>query len=399
MRLVSAEFLKLYKRTGIVLCALGLTMGPALILMLVTEGDADSGGMRAFADQIGIVAVLSLVGGILVGATLGTSDISSGVFRDLVVTGRSRLDLYTARVPAGLVLVLVAAAGGFAIVVATAHASAGSSPATFDSLGTLAPATGIVVKSGLWLALVTVVGFLLAFGVSSLVGTASGSIAILLGLWLGVTPLLQGLAPDSWLVDSLVISGLDRLMPSRSDDGRPGRPDVAHRGHRDPRRVDDDPVPRRRVADDDAGRLAAAREARRRPVADLEPHEVGAAPLEPDVDPLARDALAVDLPVRARVQVDVEVVAERRAHEPAAGEEQRRDRVGKRMPARQPAQLGAVDLDEHGVGGALARQHRGGPGGLQVARRHERDRDDQPEQDQPPIHATDSTPDGVRGRT
>ena len=92
--------------------------------------------MRSFADQIGVVAMLTVICGILVGATVGTADVTSGVFRDLVVTGRSRIDLYAARVPAGLALVLLAAAAGFAIVAATGYLSAGDAPATVDGFGT-----------------------------------------------------------------------------------------------------------------------------------------------------------------------------------------------------------------------------------------------------------------------
>jgi hypothetical protein len=219
MRLVNAEFLKLYRRTGI-LAALGITVVPALIMLVVTgEGEPGKGGMRSFADQFGVVAVLSLVSGILVGATLGTADVTSGVFRDLVVTGRSRLDLYAARVPAGLVLVLVAAALGFAVVVAIAFISAGTLPPTLERHGTVAPETGLLVKAGLWLALTTAVGFGLSFGVASVVGSPGGAIAILLGLWLVVTPLVQSFGDDGWLMDVLVISGLDRVMPAGMSPG------------------------------------------------------------------------------------------------------------------------------------------------------------------------------------
>jgi hypothetical protein len=212
---VNSEFLKLYRRTGIVLAALGLTVVPALIMLVVTgDGDAGTGGMRAFADLFGVITMLSLVSGILVGATIGTADVTSGVFRDLVVTGRSRLDLYAARVPAGLLLVLVAAAAGFAILVAMAFVSAGSLPATFDRFGTVAPETSVLVKAGLWLALTTSVGFALAFGVASVVGSPGGSIAILVALWLVVTPLLQSFDEDGWLFDVLLFSGLDRVMPA-----------------------------------------------------------------------------------------------------------------------------------------------------------------------------------------
>ena len=222
MRLVSAEFLKLRKRAGLVSLVLGLTIVPALIMLVVTGGgDVDRGGMRSFADQVGVIAMLTVVAGILVGATLGTADVTSGVFRDLVVTGRSRIDLYAARVPAGLALVLLAAAAGFAIVAATGHLSAGSVPATPDRFGTVAPATSALVESGLWLALVGAVSFVLAFGLSSVVGSAGNSIAILLGLWLVVTPLAQSFDGDGWLFDALVLAGLDRVMPEAMRVGDP----------------------------------------------------------------------------------------------------------------------------------------------------------------------------------
>jgi ABC-2 family transporter protein len=214
MRLVGAEFLKLRRRLGLVSLTLGLTVVPALIMLVVTgDGGDGRGGMRSFADQFGVVAMLTVICGILVGATVATADVASGVFRDLVVTGRSRLDLYAARVPAGLALVLLAAAAGFALVVATAHLSAGTIPDWRERFGTMAPETGVLVEAGLWLALVGAVSFALAVGVASVVGSPGPSIAVLLGLWLVVTPLVQSFDPDGWLFQSLVISGLDRVMP------------------------------------------------------------------------------------------------------------------------------------------------------------------------------------------
>jgi hypothetical protein len=222
MRLVNAEFLKLGRWLGLVALALGLTVVPALIMLAVTGGgDFERGGMRSFADQLGVIAMLTVICGILVGATMGTADVTSGVFRDLVVTGRSRIDLYAARVPAGLALVLLAAAAGFAVVAATGHLSAGGVPATPYRFGTVAPTAGTLVESGLWLALVGAVSFGLAFGVASVVGSSGSSIAILLGLWLVVTPLVESFDRDGWLFDVLVLAGLDRVMPEAMRAGDP----------------------------------------------------------------------------------------------------------------------------------------------------------------------------------
>ena len=79
MRLVVAEFLKLYRRTGFVLAAVGLTVVPVLLMHAVDGGD----DFRRFADHFGVLALLVVVAGVMVGTSLGTSDESSGVFREL----------------------------------------------------------------------------------------------------------------------------------------------------------------------------------------------------------------------------------------------------------------------------------------------------------------------------
>jgi hypothetical protein len=193
MRLVRAEFLKLYRRTGFVLAALGVTVGPAL-LMHAIDGSP-------FGDLFGVLALLAVVVGIMVGSSLGTFDESSGVFRELVATGRPRLDLFAARVPAGLVLVLLAAEAGYVVLAAGEQ--------------------GLVLAYAGWLAVVAAVSFALSLGVASLVGSAAQSMAILLALWLIVTPLAQSAESLDWLADGLVITGLDRIMPSGLIEGDP----------------------------------------------------------------------------------------------------------------------------------------------------------------------------------
>lgn len=223
MRLVTAEFLKLRKRLGLVLLSFAITVAPALIMLTATE--EGRGGTHAFADQLGVVAPLAIIAAILIGSTLGTADVASGVFRELVVTGRSRTSLYAARMPAGLALVLAVGAAGFAVVVASALVSAGpplepaflpggpGKPPMAD-LSTYAPSAALVAKSGAWLAVVAVSAFALAFGVASFVGSPSASIATLLGLWLVVIPLIQNIDSLDWLRKVMVLEGLDRVMPA-----------------------------------------------------------------------------------------------------------------------------------------------------------------------------------------
>lgn len=214
MTLVGAEFLKLRKRTGLILAAFGLMVVPGLIMLAVTGGgDAYSGGLRTFSDHIQLVASLSIVVSVLVGATVGTSDVATGVFRELVVTGRSRLELFAVRLPAGLALVLGSTAAGYALAVVTAQMSAGGVEGSWNELATIAPSTGLLLETAGWLVLVCAASFALALGVSSLLGSVGVSIASLLALWLVITPLVQGIASLDWLSDALVISSLGRLMP------------------------------------------------------------------------------------------------------------------------------------------------------------------------------------------
>jgi hypothetical protein len=76
----------------------------------------------------------------IVGATAGSGDHDAGVYRDLVITGRSRLALYVSRIPAGLAYLLPFTLGAYAIL-ATAnlafighHRSASPELLTFTGL-------------------------------------------------------------------------------------------------------------------------------------------------------------------------------------------------------------------------------------------------------------------------
>src|SRR5204862_3103188 len=79
--------------------------------------------------------------GFIVAATLrvtaGSSDLSDGMFRHLVVTGRSRIALYLARIPAGLGIIAPLVAIGFTVVCAVCVFAA---PTTLNFDGVRVPA-------------------------------------------------------------------------------------------------------------------------------------------------------------------------------------------------------------------------------------------------------------------
>ena len=80
------------------------------------------GPAGGYSIYTGLVAGVMYVFGFIVAATLGCTagsvDLTEGMFRHLVVTGRSRLALYLARIPAGLAIVVPLVAIGFTIVCA-----------------------------------------------------------------------------------------------------------------------------------------------------------------------------------------------------------------------------------------------------------------------------------------
>jgi hypothetical protein len=230
-KLVAAELLKLRRRRGLVLSALVLTVVPMIVAYIVLVGlhahdpvdNGPAGGAENFAGSMGVLVPLSVVAAILVGATLGTGDLSAGVFRELVVTGRSRLALFAARVPAGLGLLLPIVGAAFAVTAVASIALAGSQeagvvqvgPGEWElELGTAAPGASLLLESAGWLALGTGVSFALALGVASLVGSRGTSIGILLGAWLVAMPLLSSLGALGSLREGLVIPALERLGPS-----------------------------------------------------------------------------------------------------------------------------------------------------------------------------------------
>lgn len=212
-RLVGAELLKLRKRRGLVGATLGLTIVPIIVayIVLVALHVADpakhgpAGGIENFTGSVNFLGSLTIVAAILVGATAGTGDLGAGVFRELVVTGRSRLSLFAARVPAGLGFLLAAVGLALAFTLVASTLLAGSLEG---------PGAQLVVDSAGWLALQAALCFVIAPGVSSLVGSRGTSIGVLLGFQLVAMPLLLEFGALGSLREGLVGAAIERLEPA-----------------------------------------------------------------------------------------------------------------------------------------------------------------------------------------
>jgi hypothetical protein len=219
-RLVSAEFLKLRKRRGLVISAFALTVLPMIIgyTVLLSIHAANpakhgpAGGVENLSGSMDMLSTLSVVAAILVGATLGAGDLGSGVFRELVVTGRSRLALFAARVPAGLALLLPIVGAGFAITATGSIVFAGSLDA---------PRASLLIGSAAWLGLVTALALVLALGVSSTLGSRGTTIGIVLGWQIVAAPILLEIGVLGTFREGLLGAATGRLAPAALFEGSP----------------------------------------------------------------------------------------------------------------------------------------------------------------------------------
>jgi hypothetical protein len=144
--MIATRFMELRRRRGLMGTLVGVTIGiPTLFLavrLLLHAVDPHSypaaGGYDIFNH---LVVVVLYVFGFIVAATLGCTagsvDLTDGMFRHLVITGRSRLALYLARIPAGLAIIWSLVAIGFAIVCTVCVFAA---PTTLNYQGVSVPA-------------------------------------------------------------------------------------------------------------------------------------------------------------------------------------------------------------------------------------------------------------------
>jgi hypothetical protein len=211
-RLVLAELLKLRKRLGLVALATVLTVGVivvfyAVLAILHAANPAHHGPAGGVANLGHGMAVLVSLGGIaavIVGAIAGTGDLDAGVFRELVVTGRSRRALFTARIPGGLAFVLPFVAVAFAIAAVASVLFAGS---------LAAPSTVELAECGAWLVLATSFDFALALGVASLIGSRAIATVVVIAWRNVLAPVLLAIGFLGAARDGLPNAAAQRLLP------------------------------------------------------------------------------------------------------------------------------------------------------------------------------------------
>ncbi len=276
--MITTRIMELRRRRGLMAALAVVNIGIPTIFLVVRlimhavapHSYGPAGGYGIFT---GLVAGVMYVFGFIVAATLGCTagsvDLTEGMFRHAVITGRSRLALYFARIPAGLAIIVPMVAAGFAVVCAVCvfaaptqlvyngvNVPAGLSAPAFQSWAAshpkevvcgffyrdvpinvpcqigpnsqvqvapgsagfshvsnatlrrdarliasqdyhdysgyfLSPSISLMVKSGLWIELEAVIGFIVGLGLGSLMGQRTLSVVLMIVLEVILTPLFS----------------------------------------------------------------------------------------------------------------------------------------------------------------------------------------------------------------
>ena len=125
--MVTTRLMELRRRRGLMIALIAVNIGIPVVFLAVRlishavdpKSYGAAGGYSIFTTLVtGFMYIFGFMVAAVVGCTAGSVDLTEGMFRHLVITGRSRLALYLARIPAGLAIVISMVAIGYTIVCA-----------------------------------------------------------------------------------------------------------------------------------------------------------------------------------------------------------------------------------------------------------------------------------------
>ena len=291
--LIATKHLELRKRRGLMVALMLLTVVPTVLVLglrlifhaVAPATNGPAGSPDVFQALTNLMAEFGFLSAAALGASAGTTDLSEGMFRHLVITGRSRLALYLARIPAGLAIILPLLALAFtALCLITSYAGApqptsvalngvsvpehfdqaqlqtwllqhpqqaatefplGPAPTTAeidsaighnsailyenyssDEVADANPPINEMAKIGLWLELEVGIGFMVGLGLGSLTGQRTVAVIVLIGLEIIVTPILAAHVIPYFIDGQRLVVGvaMDQLRPAALAPGTGGGP-------------------------------------------------------------------------------------------------------------------------------------------------------------------------------
>jgi ABC-type transport system involved in multi-copper enzyme maturation permease subunit len=221
-RMTGADFLRLRRKRGTLIWALVLALAPILIFFIVSAIQHASnpvkyepaGGVKNFSDGLRVVTLFfGPLAAILIGVEAGTGDASAGVFRDLVVTGRSRVALFASRVPAALALCWAVIIGAFVLLLAGSFIFASNLPTP----------SGALILNGLGFALLgTGVLCVIAVGLASLTTSKPAAIITMIAWQVVASPLLASISSLGSARKAILSQAIAHFSPVHVGEGGHG---------------------------------------------------------------------------------------------------------------------------------------------------------------------------------
>ncbi len=221
-QMFGADFLKLRKKRGTLIWALVLAAAPVLIYFVVAviqhsaapQEHGPAGGTSNFSDGLRVTALFfGPLAALLIGVEAGTGDASAGVFRDLVVTGRSRLALFASRVPAALALCFAVMGAAYALLLL----------GTFVFAGNLSTPDGSLILNGLGFTLLSTGALcVVAVGFASLTTSKPAAIIALIAWQVVASPLLIMIGSLGSARKGLLSQAIAHFSPVHIDNGGHG---------------------------------------------------------------------------------------------------------------------------------------------------------------------------------
>jgi ABC-type transport system involved in multi-copper enzyme maturation permease subunit len=212
-QMFGADFLKLRKKRGILIWSIVLAVAPVVLFFVIgailhatNSEDGPAGGLHNFHIAVRLLGGLFFgpLAAILIGVEAGTGDASSGVFRDLVVTGRSRLALFATRVPAALALCWLLVVSAYLLILAGTFAFASNLPT---------PEGGLILNSFGFLLLSTGVLCAVAVGFASLTTSRPAAIIALIAWQVIASPLLASISIFGSARNAILYQALAHFSP------------------------------------------------------------------------------------------------------------------------------------------------------------------------------------------
>jgi hypothetical protein len=225
-QMTGADVLKLRKKRGILIWSLVLALAPIIVYFVAAVIEhatnpgsghgqfGPAGGVQNFSEGLRVIALLfAPLAALLIGVEAGTGDASAGVFRDLVVTGRSRLALFASRVPAALAVTFAMMLGAYALLLIGTFAFASGLPTPsgsliIDGLGFFLLATGMMC--------------VVAVGFAALTTSTPGAIIAMIAWLIVASPVLANIEGLGSFRDGLMSQAISHFSPVNTGGGGHG---------------------------------------------------------------------------------------------------------------------------------------------------------------------------------